>query len=33
MLELLYYHPSDGTSLLEQEEPTNKRNKLVTLPQ
>ena len=25
MLELLYYHPSDGTSLLEQEGPTNKR--------
>ena len=32
MLELLYYHPSDGTSLLEQEGPTNKRKKLVKLP-
>ena len=32
MLELLYYHPSDGTSLLEQEGPTNKTKKLVQLP-
>ena len=32
MLELLYYHPSDGTSLLEQEGPTNKTKTLVILP-